>query len=347
MHFIQRSCRAANAVLALCLLLGSAAQAQAQVPSVAPTGGIWPAGDGFTFKHKEKKTRRAVSGMACAPDAQRLPVCLLAFDEGVVMQFAALGDGHLTATGERIQLGRKDDELDAEGAATDGRYFYVTGSHAVKRSNCQANPSSQHVLRFRRDTKTGMAAQNSERRDAGQLLKLMAALPELKPYTDAKHCLGQGGIDIEGLAVRGGRLFFGLRGPTEADMAFIVSVDADAFFDGAEAKPQVHRVKLGAGRGLRDMLAVQDGILLLAGPDDVERNARLPWQVLHWDPTSTAAPRPLAQLALDGVAPRQCDSEEVKPEAMTVLGETARAYRLLVLSDGLCDGGAMVFNIPR
>jgi hypothetical protein len=206
------------------------------------------------------------------------------------------------------------------------------------------------VLRFRRDAATGLAAQPPALQDIGRLAALVAALPALHPYAGAGHCLGTGALDIEGLAVRRGRLWFGLRGPTEPGTAFVVSVDTEAFFGGGDAKARADAVTLGPGRGLRDMVAVQDGILLLAGPDDAERNKAVPWLVLHWNDNAEgqalATPRPLAQLDLAGVALRKCD-KEIKPEAITVLGQTPAAYRLLVLSDGLCDGGALVFDIPR
>jgi hypothetical protein len=32
---------------------------------------------------------------------------------------------------------------------------------------------------------------------------------------------------------------------------------------------------------------------------------------------------------------------------MTVLEETPAAYKLLVLSDGMCDGGPLVFTLAR
>ncbi|APW40015.1 hypothetical protein RD110_24750 [Rhodoferax koreense] len=329
--------------------LALASQAQ---PAVPPLGGIWPAGGGFVFKDKPKKARQAVSGIACAPNAQRRNVCLLAVDEGVSMPFAQVGDGRLQPDGHSIALGRDGDELDAEGAATDGAYFYVTGSHAVKRQSCAANPASRHVLRFRRDAATGWPAQPPDLRDATHLPALLATLPELAAATAPGVCLGRGGIDIEGLAVRAGRLFFGLRGPTAQDAAFIVSVDAGALFEGGDAKPRVHQVNLGAGRGLRDLLAVPDGILLLAGPDDDQRNADLPWTVLLWDDAETPAPKPprppkpLATLDLRGVAKRECD-KEIKPEAFTLLDASPGHYRLLVLSDGLCDGGALAFDIPH
>ena len=54
----------------------------------------------------------------------------------------------------------------------------------------------------------------------------------------------------------------------------------------------------------------------------------------------------LAALDLSGVKLRSCD-KELKPEAMTVLEETPKTYRLLVLSDGLCDGGPLVFTVAR
>ena len=57
-------------------------------------------------------------------------------------------------------------------------------------------------------------------------------------------------------------------------------------------------------------------------------------------------PQWLAALDLKDVKLRECD-KELKPEAMTLLEETATAYKLLVLSDGLCDGGPLTFTVPR
>ena len=59
-----------------------------------------------------------------------------------------------------------------------------------------------------------------------------------------------------------------------------------------------------------------------------------------------ATPRPLATLDVRAIARGPCD-EETKPEALTVLDETDRSLRVLVLSDGMCDGGAALFEIPR
>jgi hypothetical protein len=58
----------------------------------------------------------------------------------------------------------------------------------------------------------------------------------------------------------------------------------------------------------------------------------------------------LATLNLDGVPPRPCPSRDTtdrKPEAMTLLEDGSDFYRLLILSDGMCDGGPMSFVIPK
>ena len=218
-------------------------------------------------------------------------------------------------------------------------------------------PHSQHVIRFKRDPRSGTASYAAGSRekpegyqDSGRLLSILATQPKLKNYLDGVKCLGEGGLDIEGLAVRGGRLYFGLRGPTEQGFAFVVSVDTEAFFSTADPQTEVTRVQVGAKRGVRDLATVSDGILVLAGPGDNKANADAGWTLSHWDGktqgSSDAKPKQLAALNLSGVAKRACD-KEIKPEGIALLEETPQHYQLLVLSDGMCDGGALLFKIAR
>jgi hypothetical protein len=53
----------------------------------------------------------------------------------------------------------------------------------------------------------------------------------------------------------------------------------------------------------------------------------------------------LATLDLTKVRLTNCD-KELKPEAIALL-EDGADFRLLVLSDGMCDGGPMSFRIPK
>ena len=353
-----RSCALGFALLAL------ACAASAQTPRIQPTSGVWDSRGGFTFDLKKKKslaTRQSVSGIACAPNAQAQRVCLLAFDEGAEARFATLGDRTLQPDNARLVLRAGGGELDAEAAATDGRYFYVSGSHSAKRSTCASNPNSRHVLRFKRDPATGRAlylpggADLVDYADTGRLwaaLQTEPAFAALAPHAGERACLGaasgQQGINIEGMAVLDGRLYFGLRGPVLQGAAQVLAVDADALFSGGDL--QATRTALALGqRGIRDMVAVPGGMLLLAGPDDGASHQGMGWGIWWWDgKTSTAVvtPKLLAELDLRHVQTRKCD-KDIKPEALTVLAETPQAYRVLVLSDGLCDGGAMAFTVAR
>jgi hypothetical protein len=349
------------------LLCSSAVTAQsaspAQAPLVAPNGPIWDSGDGFSFDLKAKKlqkTRQSASGIACTVNASQQRVCLVAFDEGTQAGFATVKNGVLVPDPQAFVFTGLHGELDAESAATDGRYVYVSGSHSVKRGDCASNPDSRFVLRLQLDPASGRAAPASQVQSE-RLWSLMQAQPELQAYVGEHKCLGsepppkapgltgQQGINIEGLAVQGQRLIFGFRGPVINGAALTLAVDAKALFEGGDAKPQVTRLALGVHRGIRDMVAVSDGILVLAGPDDDSASQNQGWAVYKWDGQASQTlvqPRLLARLDLSAVKLRKCDTE-IKPEALTVLQESPTGYQLLVLSDGLCDGGPLVFTLAK
>ena len=317
-------------------------------------------------KKKQLQVRQSVSGIACALNARQQRVCLLAFDEGAEGYFARLDGSTLKPLKKPVTLISGDGELDAEAAATDGRYFYVAGSHSPRRSDCSARPDSRHIVRFARDPDTGRALKPGVVKrairqvmgesalagyaDSTRLWAIMQAQPELAAHVADKLCMGdQGAVNIEGMAVQGGRLTFGFRGPVADGAAKLLSVDADALFDPtgrADPKAVVSTLALGAHTGIRDLVAVTGGFLLLAGPDD-ERASQttVDFSVWFWDGVSRQA-RALAQLDTRQISLRSCD-KEVKFEAITVLQETAKGYQLLVLSDGLCDGGALRFTVLR
>src|SRR4029450_2751013 len=115
--------------------------------------------------------------------------------------------------------------------------------------------------------------------------------PELREY--AEKPLGEHGVNIEGLAVRGDRLFLGFRGPVLSGKALVMSVNIDAAFGNAPARPQVLPISLGDGMGVRDLAAVADGFLVLSGPEADEPGEA---DLFFWDGQS-AAPARLGILA--------------------------------------------------
>ncbi len=321
---------------------------------------------GFSFP--SIKTRRALSGVACPASKSHERLCLAAFDEGAEARHLTINDDAYVPDNEQVALRPGNIELDAEAAATDGAFYYVAGSHSAKRNDCANNPESRHVVRFRVDPKSGRALRNARGTLAGysdtdRLWSIMATTPLLQAHVGDSMCLGtepprdapqlkgKRGVNIEGLAVRNGRLFFGFRGPADDGKAHILAVDADGLFSGKDARPIPVSISVGKGRAIRDLVAVSDGVLVLAGPDDDEKNAGVGWIVSRWDGQETSdsdgQTKTLATLDLGHVKLHSCDHEP-RPEALAITADKpGEPYQALIFSDGLCDGGPLRFTIPR
>jgi Protein of unknown function (DUF3616) len=324
------------------------------------------AGSGFSFP--SIRTRRALSGIACPERQSRERLCLAVFDEGAEARHLTINDEAYVPDNEAVVLRSGNIELDAEAAATDGVFYYVAGSHSAKRNDCANNRESRHVIRLRVDPKSGRALRNLRGAlvgyaDTDSLWRIMSSLPELKdhvgdsmcpgtePPRDAPQLTGKRGVNIEGLAVKNGRLFFGFRGPAEDGKAHILAVNADGLFSGKDVRPTRVSVNVGKGRAIRDLLAVSDGVLVLAGPDDDDKNASVGWIVSRWDGQETRDDsgqiKALAYLDLSNVKLHSCDHEP-RPEALAITADKfGEPYQALVFSDGMCDGGPLRFTIPR
>ena len=301
-----------------------------------------------------------VSGIACATETGFPRICLVADDESQGAQVAILRDGSLVA-GRFIRLidatqKGKPLELDAEGVAYADGAFYVVGSHGRPRrehgqgaeGDARAE-ATRHLFRIRLDPKavdpeTGQLRAEPEITGTAALARIIADIPALAPFHD--RALEEGGVTIEGVAVRGGRLHVGLRGPVLADgSAAIVSVPLAGLFDGKPGAGTLATVALGPDshgqkRGVRDLVAVPDGFLILAGPMlDPEDGAVAAgdYTVFAWD--GTGAPR--KRRDLPGYPRKE------KPEALLPLDENTDGQRVLVFFDGPKEGAPRAVVLPR
>lgn len=347
--FPQHLVPALLAAVTSCFIAGPAAA----IERLSPVSGPWDAGK-FTFEKKQKKTRQAVSGIACPGKPGDQTACLVVFDEGTVAHYVTLSRNGYEIDNTDVVLRDTDDELDAEAAATDGNHYFVTGSHSAKRSSCDSNPASRHLIRFAVDDTTGKAryahGKLLDYADTKALWRLMGSMPELRDH--AGKCLGaeQGGVNIEGLAVRDGLLHVGFRGPASKGTAPILSVGAKAIFEDDNPKGRITTLWLGEGRAVRDMTTINDGVLVLAGPDDDKANSDRGWILAVWDGVvregTVVEPTVLGELNLDAVELRDCD-KELKPEAIAAIRDDSEALEVVVMSDGMCDGGPLKFVIRR
>jgi Protein of unknown function (DUF3616) len=147
----------------------------------------------------------------------------------------------------------------------------------------------------------------------------------------------ENGIDIEGLAVVGETLHFGFRGPVLRDEW--VPVLSCTWND--QAHTTTRYLRLG-GRGIRDLAAVPGGFLVLAGPVG---DGDLSYRIYSWDgkdqfPAGDGGPRPELLGELSNLSAG-------KPEGIAVLKAEGKKYDVLMVCDGLQNGGPVRWTLTR
>jgi hypothetical protein len=187
------------------------------------------------------------------------------------------------------------EEADIEGMDVNDGWLWLVGSHSLRRKKAKADDSAEQVA----------SALATVERDGNRHLLARIPLREstLLPRDGARQAAGikttatssalldairrqkdahlapfvslpgkDNGFDIEGLAVRGTRVLVGLRGPVLREWSCILELQVEA--DGpllalepvdGSAPYRKHFHKLD-GLGIRDLLVVDDDVLILAGP---------------------------------------------------------------------------------
>lgn len=258
--------------------------------------------------HGEIEGAADLSGVVVAGD-----FLVLGADEGHRLQVMRLdhasGAWH---THSQIALAKQDQEADIEALAYADGHLYAVGSHAFRRRRLRpemsvrknrerllsvvSDPARNRLYRMAFDPATGECGTPehldlSKRLRKDPLLGLFHGLPSK-----------ENGIDIEGMACRAGTLYLGFRGPVLRDN--YVPVMALDF-----AHPKAYRllfVRL-AGQGIRDMVALDDGFLILSGPVN---DAAGPFCLWWWDgrdqvpgrDRGVEPARPLGQISTPGGA---------------------------------------------
>jgi hypothetical protein len=337
----------------LASLVGSPCLAQA--PALSPVQPGWQVIGDITEGED-------ISGIACVKASAQVRRCLIAVDEKVSAVFATIDGGAKTIKqdGELKLIEKvKGQELDAEGVAYDSKdnAFYVIGSHGRKRKCCRENPSSFNLIRVPIDPSTGRLDPDDGSGVAPpgwiaprNLLPAMRRSKQLEKRANA--CLGTKppqkkgkvqecefkpaqGANIEGIAVFGDRVFVGFRGPVDGDTAYLLAFDRKSLFEPQLGGDVTIPIKLGPGKGVRDLAPVADGLLVLSGPEDDEPGQAA---IHHFDPKTQA----IALLGtLAGLPPK------AKPEALLLLSEDGPEYGVLVLSDGVQNGAPLEYKVPK
>lgn len=349
---VRRTC--AFLVAMLCLVVTGAPGAAQPLAPVAEF-----AVQGF---FGEKKPEKDLSGIACRPPAtDGSRTCLVINDESRAAQHVMLLGTSLTP-GAKVPLidskpptnavgtqpkvncrGGIDDfgEYDGEGVAfasgPSGGTYYVVGSHGCSRKKDQARLSSFLLSRISVG-ENGMLASPEL---TWRLTDALRGSSLLAPWF-ARSLNVENGLNIEGIAAVGPDLLFGMRAPVVSGHAFIARVSINALFaPGASGSPAagVTQVDLGTDAGIRDMAMLPDGrLLLLSGPAQEQADVPYALWVVALGPADR--PRRLGVLkdVMDG-------DERAKAEGIAVLDVTGGEARVLIIFDGVANGGPREYRV--
>jgi hypothetical protein len=201
-----------------------------------------------------------------------------------------------------FDLAAPDDagEIDIEGMDVEGKALWVTGSHTSTRKKPKGKADREDLVRLSKVIRKpnryvlgriplpggapdGTAARLPFTEYGNALTEALRADPHLGPFLSVPGPDGnsiqlaskENGFDIEGLAVRGDRVFLGLRGPVLSGWAaLLIEIEPKDAGNGALALEPIgrggrpyrkHLVDLD-GMGVRDLCWSENDLLILGGP---------------------------------------------------------------------------------
>jgi hypothetical protein len=205
-----------------------------------------------------------------------------------------------------LQLPGSGEEIDIEGMDVDGGYLWLIGSHSIKRKKAEADKTpAENMKRLASTSADGNrftlarvpidASGKPVAKESGLTAARLQGTAQGNLLSDALQkddhigrfvgrVLGDGtvegipskdnGLDIEGLAVSGNRVFIGLRGPVLRGWAVVIElrllehsagVLALDRLDPSGAVLRRHFLQLD-GLGVRDLIVDGNDLLVLAGP---------------------------------------------------------------------------------
>ena len=197
------------------------------------------------------------------------------------------------------------EEIDIEGLDVDGGYLWMIGSHSLKRKKAEADKTvAENIKRLASlsadgnrytlarlpldpsgtpTAKQGPLTVARLQGDAhGNLLTealakdehIGAFVPRVVPNGAAGIPSKDNGLDVEGLAVSGNRVFLGLRGPVLRGWTIVIEIQLSAAAGGlfkldnvgsSGARIRRHFLQL-EGLGIRDLVIHDKDLFILAGP---------------------------------------------------------------------------------
>jgi hypothetical protein len=278
-------------------------------------------------------------------------------------------NGAITIGAPAVIPGPGKEEFDLEGLAVSGDVAYAIGSHsAVRRSaDDKGRTQARNLQRMRESVREAPERKilfrlhlRPDGSVAGQPTLALQDIINAEARRDNEtegilaRAVGlpgkENGVDIEGLAADGHTLWIGFRGPVlRHGYVPVLRVSAASF--PALAREALLFVSLG-GRGIRDLVRVSGGFLVLAGAvGDSDQST----QLVFWDGRSCVAGKDVPACTtkvLGEIAPASgVDGDGAaavgRAEGVAVLEDAPANLQLLVVFDGVQGGAPTEFVVKR
>lgn len=277
------------------------------------------------------------------------PWLMLGDDEGAELLVLRFNESGVLEMHCRLPLAKSGREVDIEALEYADGHVYVCGSHSLRRRSLRPDTASAasnrkrfleidrqkeryRLYRIPFDLQSGRFGDI----DRISLRKELRRHPLLGPFTALPS--KENGVDIEGMAARGGRLYLGMRGPVlRYNLVPVLVLDYEH-----SKRFQVSFVEL-QGQGIRDMCPVAEGFILLSGPVS---DAPSPFRLWFWDghDQMPGSDRNVTPASLIG--PLEAP-ENAKAEGITLLREDEKQRELLLAFDGVAGGYLSRVTVPR
>ncbi len=235
-------------------------------------------------------------------------------------------EGTIFTVTENVVIDKEFEELDLEALASTQTGYYALGSHGNKRKSGAYAPGNHGLYYIGLDQNNKVSKVLKRNLDG-----LLESSSVFKDYFNRP--LQQNGVNLEAMTLKDGVLYIGPRAPNLNGYIFIIKV-AEANLGREVFAYALDSLYIGAGYGLREMVSLDKGFLLVAGnslPEDAPGYRELPYVIYWWDGDLSRPNKKLRVIKNDS---------KKKLEGIEVLEQSDEKISVLLLYDGV-ENGAM------
>ena len=240
-------------------------------------------------------------------------------------------------------------EIDVEAIHCYQHHCFVLGSHSLKRKKVKSSLTQQEnrkrIQKVSKDHERFKIFKLSLSKspfsiekiiDEHSIQKALQKDPILAPFS--KIPSKENGIDMEAMAINDDHIFLGFRSPVLRQNLVPIWVSDHKF-----KHYKLNFVDL-KGDGIRDMVTVKNGILILSGPSNDRQGA---FHIYFWNGQDGIPGSDINTPVTNCLGRIEPKHPAYKAEAIAVMKETDNAYHIIIAYDGAEYGAPEIYQLDK